>query len=361
MSLGEPIPQSKPIDAHTHLTGEHAFTGPICEPGIYLANALRTGIGGVIAMSVPSPILHQPDGSSLFPAAWIPKPGVPASQLETRDFDYQSVTTDPSGHQEFGPAQKNPYVKGNLELIRACYQLNSREAGLTAFPAVLHHPVLDDVDTTLEQLSYPGVVALKIHTSTTISEPQQIHPAIIRELIAQRKPIIIHTDMLREGVEPANPLDAIHKILDPMKWAEWAKANPDLRILFAHGMKLHTEALKILLDFCPNAAVGISPGLLINWAPGLDKMHHDPEVDFETDLLAKFKDHPSQIMFDVDYAWNRIPPYPANRAQFNDQAGQDWESIERILQKMHKLGYSQDAVNAFFYGNASRLFNLDWS
>jgi hypothetical protein len=356
--MKEPIPQSPIIDAHSHLSGEHAFTGPICEPRVYLEHALTEGVGGVIAMSVPSPLIALPDGGRFFPAAWATDPKVAMADLRSRDFSYQGVTMTGDGQRSIGPARANPYIEGNQDLLRACDWVNAQGQGLTAYGAIIHHPILDDPRIALEQLDDKRAVALKIHTSTTVSEPEHISPTIIKGLIERNKPIIIHTDMLRPDVVPANPLDAIHRVLDPMKWANWAKANPDLKILFAHGMKLHTEAIRTIQQFCPNAAVGISPGLLINWEPGIDKLHHDPKVDFEYDLLEMFKDHPEQIMFDIDYAWNRIPPYPANRAQFNDISGQDWHSVERILGKMHRLGYSQDAVNQFFYANAQRLFNL---
>lgn len=253
---------------------------------------------------------------------------------------YKRITTR-NGKQQEDINPNNPYMTGNLEILKTAISSNKICDGRKFYFAPLFHPKLDTEDGFLRFADSSLTVAIKIHGISTYCGPGDMPKWIINLAKKKDLPFIIHTDYIRSD-KAADEFANLVRRNSALKWAKWAIRN-GVRAYLAHGIALDPEAAH-LVGSTDQLVVGTGPDFLIN----KQKERLAIETEFLPGLLNMIPH--KQIVFSTDYAWNVLDP--------SIPTVLDWQSKVRIIDACISAGLDVNTIKRILYSNAAGFFRM---
>jgi len=186
----------------------------------------------------------------------------------------------------------------------------------------LIHPILENYEYLYQINELYSPIAFKIHGVATGITPKLFSNEYIYHLKKIGKPIIVHTDYLKNSNENKC-------IRNENSGHEWCKffVNNDLKGYITHGARLDPRAFEII-NKNENLVVGCGPdSLMINNTDRLFDELIDNQNNINILKILKEKVAVDKILFDVDYSWN---------VKNSKSKEMDYDGVNRVKNVFHK-------------------------
>ena len=249
-------------------------------------------------------------------------------------WNYQSNKIEYSTYNE---KNENPYKYLNYYLYRQCKDEN--EININFIPII--HPVLDTPEYIEELITHIEPVAIKIHGIGSGVIPSNISSQLITILKKYQLPIIVHTEYdSRERTNYNEGKKYIKESNHPRLWAKFLIDN-GIKGILTHGVGLDYETIEMIKGN-KNILVGLGPDFLLE-----HQGYRLSDLKGKRSYLETLKNEMpvDQIVFDVDYNWNK--------GSTNDEL--DEGTIERVK----KVWTSEEEQEKIFGINIAKFYGID--